>query len=174
MTDDILTAQKRHLARLLEAIQRCAYFLYQSEQRIQWPLAGETLTTRKKDVDLFETLAAINERFAKLQDSLATAMRHCAYLAGEPSDNFLKVLGFFEKEAVITSREDWQRCRAARNLAAHDYDTDYLETAEHFNTLHQLSGILYATSERFLAFCETQLGVLPISDDFSQEFQSIT
>ena len=51
-----LTAEREHLANLLEATQRC------------------------KVVDLFESLAAFNERFAKLQDTLGAAMRHGALL----------------------------------------------------------------------------------------------
>jgi len=44
------------------------------------------LFSRKKDNDLFEALAAINERFAKLQDTLGSAMRHSLLLSGEPAD----------------------------------------------------------------------------------------
>ncbi len=65
----LLSSQKQHLAELLEAIQRCVYFL---------------------DVVLFEAMAAINERFAKLQDTLGAAMRHACILSGEPADSFLK------------------------------------------------------------------------------------
>ncbi len=70
---------------------------------------------------------------------------------------------------------DWQRSRsrAARNLAAHDYETDYGEIAEHFNTLHQLSGMLYGTSKRLLVMCEQFLALSPASDDFSAEFAAI-
>ena len=35
---------------------------------------GAMLATRAKDIALFESLAAINERFAKLQDTLGVAM----------------------------------------------------------------------------------------------------
>lgn len=59
MSEDILKAQRQHLADLLVAIQRCAWFLHCSEQKLSWPLDGEALSTRKKDVDLFETLAAL-------------------------------------------------------------------------------------------------------------------
>ncbi|WP_275288133.1 hypothetical protein [Halomonas elongata] len=82
MSQDILDRQQHHLAQLLEAIQRCAWFLHQSEARVAWPLEAAWLEAHKKDIDLFETLAAINERFAKLQDSLASAMRHSALLVG--------------------------------------------------------------------------------------------
>lgn len=38
MTQDILDEQRWHLALLLEAIQRCAWFLHQSETKIDWPI----------------------------------------------------------------------------------------------------------------------------------------
>jgi len=75
---DLLEAERGHLANLLEAIQRCIFFLHESESKLDWPLEGRRLANRKKDVVLFESLAAINERFAKLQDTLAAAMRHGA------------------------------------------------------------------------------------------------
>jgi hypothetical protein len=46
---------------------------------------------------------------------------------------FLKVLAIFKKFKMISSIEDWQTARTARNLAAHDYQTDYAVVAEHFN-----------------------------------------
>lgn len=173
MSQDILDAQQRHLAQLLEAIQRCAWFLHQSEARIDWPLESKWLEAHKKDVDLFETLAAINERFAKLQDSLASAMRHSALLVGESSDNFLKILAFFEKQEVISSIADWQRCRAIRNMAAHEYATNYSEIAEHFNLLHELSDILLQAARRLISLSIDWLQIPPASQDFSEEFEHI-
>ncbi|MDH2918970.1 MAG: hypothetical protein PXX73_07245 [Sideroxydans sp.] len=173
MNETILTAERQHLANLLEAIQRCAYFLHASEQKINWPLTATQLAQRKKDPQLFESLAAINERFAKLQDTLGAAMRHSAMLMSEPTDSFLKVLSFFEKNGVISSVSAWQLCRAARNLAAHDYEVDYAAIAEHFNTLHDLQGMLYQTSVRLLAHTLENLAVAPASSDFTQEFTRI-
>jgi hypothetical protein len=72
----------------------------------------------RKDVALFESLAAINERFAKLQDTLGAAMRHAVLLAGERADTFLRVLAFYEKIGVIESVAAWQLCRTVRYLAA--------------------------------------------------------
>ena len=71
MPNNLLLREKQHLANLLEAIQRCVYFLNASQAAIEWPLTGLVLTAQKKDTDLFEALAAINERFAKLQDTWA-------------------------------------------------------------------------------------------------------
>ena len=173
-THDLLIAEKQHLAGLLEAIQRCVYFLHASDSSIAWPLTGVFLSGRKKDNDLFEALAAINERFAKLQDTMGAAMRHSLLLSGEQADSFIKVLAQFEKNGVIQSIEDWQVARTARNLAAHDYETDYAEVAQHFNALHALRPSLYQTAFRFVQYAQQELGVHPASADFSNEFAAIS
>jgi hypothetical protein len=170
----LLAAQREHLAGLLEAIQRCVYFLHASDASLPWPLSGEVLSLRKKDTHLFEALAAVNERFSKLQDTLGSAMRHSLLLSGEQADSFLKVLAIYEKLGVVGSIDDWQTARSARNLAAHDYETDYQIVAEHFNTLHSLQAKLYQSATRFVRYCETELHVQPTSKDFSEEFARIT
>ena len=170
MNKTSLNAEKQHLAELLEAIQRCVYFLDASGKKISWPLSKEHLETHKKDVTLFEALAAINERFAKLQDTLGAAMRHACLLAGEPVDSFLKVLSFYEKTGVLDSVATWQLCRTARNLAAHDYEVDYAEIAEHFNTIHTLSPLLYLTANRLQSYCREALAIEANKLDFSAEF----
>lgn len=173
MNENILDAERQYLSSLLEAIQRCVYFLHASDSKIVWPLDADELAIRKKDEQLFESLSAINERFAKLQDTMGAAMRHAAILMGEPTDSFLKVLAFYEKSGVIESVSSWQLCRTARNLAAHDYETEYAEIADHFNTLHDLQPMLYQTSARFLESCASNLGATPASKDFAQEFKGI-
>lgn len=174
MKPSSLDLEKTHLANLLEAIQRCVYFLDASSQKMDWPLSAQKLQLQQKDIELFEAMAAINERFAKLQDSLAAAMRHACLLSAEPADNFLKVLSFFEKNQVIDSVELWQLCRTARNLTAHGYETDYLEIAEHFNTLNRLTPPLYLTAQRFQDYCKNILGIETQHQDFAAEFSAIT
>ncbi|MFA7240760.1 MAG: hypothetical protein WC091_11655 [Sulfuricellaceae bacterium] len=173
MAKNILDAERQYLSSLLEAIQRCVYFLHASDGKISWPLDGDELSARKKDEQLFESLSAINERFAKLQDTLGAAMRHAAILLSEPTDSFLKVLAFYEKTGVIDSISAWQLCRTARNLAAHDYDTEYAEIANHFNTLHDLQPLLYRASRRFLESCAINLNIFPASENFTREFCGI-
>jgi hypothetical protein len=173
MTQDILAAEQQHLASLLEAIQRCVFFLDASDQKIVWPLSEDVLIQKKKDQPLFESLSAINERFAKLQDTLGAAMRHALMLQGEHADTFLKVLMFYEKIGVIDSVSEWQLCRTARNLAAHDYETEYSNIAEHFNMLHELEPMLYFASEHFLERCKGSLGIDPTSKEFELEFLAV-
>jgi len=174
MNHALLDARRAHLANLLEAIQRCVFFLEASKQKLSWPLQAEEIRQRKRDVELFESLAAINERFAKLQDTLGSAMRHAALLAGEPVDSFLKVLSFYEKSNVIESIEVWQLYRTTRNLAAHDYETDYAEIASHFNALNELLPTLYSDAARFVDYCNAILGLRPANPDFEKDFREIT
>ena len=173
MKPSILDSEKQHLAELLVAIQRCVYFLDASSRKLTWPLTADLLETQKKDVMLFEAMAAINERFAKLQDTLGAAMRHACILAGEPTDSFLKVLSFYEKTGVLESVTSWQLCRTARNLAAHDYDIEYAEIADHFNSLKTLTPLLYMSAVRFLNYCQEELGIEPKQADFTTEFMAI-
>ena len=170
---DLPNVHKQHLASLLEAIQRRAYFLHVSDPGLIWPFAGEYLSANKKDNDLFEALAAIKERFSKLQDTLGSAVRHSLQLSGEQADSFIKVLAIFEKNGVLRSVTDWQVTRAARNLAAHDYQTDYDQVAMHFNTLHGLKTELLHTAGRFIQYCENELGTEPTTADFASEFANI-
>ena len=167
---ELLATQKQHLSSLLEAVQRCVFFLDASVQKLTWPLKSDDLGARKQDVDLFEILAAINERFSKLQDTLGAAMRHAALLSGEPADVFLKVLAFYEKIGVIVSAEQWQLYRTVRNLAAHDYETDYAVIAEHFNTIHALLPLLYRDAGYFSEYCAKTLGVSAESVAFEEGF----
>lgn len=71
--NQLLASEKEHLGQLLEAIQRCGYFLDAASRKLPWPLQGEELQRRKKDESLFEALSAFNERFSKLQDTLGAA-----------------------------------------------------------------------------------------------------
>jgi len=174
MNRAILDAERMHLANLLEAIQRCVFFLDASQKKLTWPLQAEKIQHRKRDVALFESLASINERFSKLQDMLGSAMRHAALLAGEPVDSFLKVLSFYEKCGVIESMEAWQLYRTTRNLAAHEYETDYTIIAEHFNTLYELLPPLYSDAANFIRYCKQTLSIDPKTPDFEKDFAAIT
>jgi hypothetical protein len=173
LNTDSLRAEREHLANLLEALQRCAFFLDSAATAVEWPVAGPGLKLRQKDESLFQALAAFNERFSKMQDTMAAAMRHSALLMGEATTPFLRVLAFFEKLRVIDSVESWQLCRAARNLGAHDYETNYDLIAEHFNELHALQPVLIPAAERLLELCAQSLDARPATADFEAEFLQV-
>ena len=147
-----LTAEKQHLAGLLEAIQRCAFFLDAAQSRTPDPIEPQWLEDRKKDLDFFANLSTVNER----------------------TDTFLRVLAFFEKAGVIGSLETWQEIRSFRNSSAHDYETDYGAICDHFNTLRALTPGLLAAAGKFAGFCNTQLETRAIPGEFSSEFLAVT
>ena len=169
-----LQAVQHHLTELLEAIERCVFFLHASSMKIDWPLQQDYLEKHQKDVGLFEALSSINERFSKLQDTLGAAMRHASILSGESGTPFLKVLSFYEKLGVIESMESWQICRVTRNLAAHGYGVDYGVIAEHFNALQELVPDLYRIAGRFMRYCKDSLGLEPARGEFSESFRRMT
>jgi hypothetical protein len=173
MNEDPLSLEKQHLAGLLEAIQRCVYFLDGLASEQAFPLSGEILRSRCKDRGLFDSLAALNERFAKLQDTCAAVMRHASILAGEKTDTFLGVLSFYEKVGVVDSLEVWQRLRMLRNMASHDYETSYDEISEYFNALHASIPELICTGVKLVDYCSRFLSVAPSSNDFSVEYFEI-
>jgi hypothetical protein len=173
MNEDPLSLEKQHLVGLLEAVQRCVYFVEGLDASLSFPLSGEMLRSRCKDRDLFDSLAALNERFSKLQDTCAGVMRHAAILSAERTETFLAVLSFYEKVGVIESVEEWQRIRMIRNMASHDYETSYDEIAEHFNVLHASIPQLFTTGVRLIDFCNQSLAVVPNDGAFSTDYQQI-
>lgn len=87
MTPDPAELEIQHLADLLEAMMRCAFFSDRLSSCIPWPLTGNLLESKRNDFDLFDKLAAFNERFSKLQDSAAATMRHATLLSGEKNNH---------------------------------------------------------------------------------------
>lgn len=163
----LLEESRRHLGDLIEACQRCAWHLNATAARVEWPLTAPKLSERQMDLGLFEPLAAINERFARLQDLLGTTMRHLCELCGERADTFLRVLAFFEKVGVIQSAEAWHACRSLRNRAAHDYGTDFEITAGYFNALHEQIAVLSAATLAIAAYAKQSLGIEPADPRFA-------
>lgn len=91
-----------HLAQQLSAVQRCAYLAPMTAPNVQWPLDVPTLDEHRLNVDWFEPLAAFNERFTQWQDAMGATLRHTADLLAEPTEPYLRVLVFFEKQGGNT------------------------------------------------------------------------
>ena len=169
MSMSVLEESRGHLADLLEAAQRCAWYLRAGSARVHWPLTGAGLAQRSRDLEFYERLAAINERFGKLQDLLATTMRHLCDLSGENTESFLRVASFCHKTGMLSSLEDWQACRSLRNRAAHAYGTDYTETAGHFNAMQTQISFLTDTVIRVSAYVQEHLQIQAADESFLRE-----
>lgn len=157
-----------YLAEQLTALERCAYFAVLVDGKVNWPLTVEALREHRLDGDWFEPLAALNERFAKLQDVLGSVMRHAAFMLAEPTPTFLHILVYFEKHQVIASVAQWHRVKKMRNQAAHDYDLDPVVTAAHFNQLHAELPELAQSAVRLVSFCQQWLDCHPLDPELHE------
>ncbi|WPL14144.1 hypothetical protein [Thiorhodovibrio litoralis] len=162
------SAEHLYLAEQLTALERCAYFALLVDGKVTWPLTVAALREHRLDGDWFEPLAALNERFAKLQDVLGSVMRHTAFMLAEPAPTFLSVLVFFEKHRVITSVAQWHRVRKMRNQAAHDYDLQPAVTAAHFNQIHAELPELVQIAARLVSFCQQWLDCRPLDTELHE------
>ena len=169
MSLSVLEESRGHLADLLEAGQRCAWYLQAGAAKVRWPVTGSELAQRSRDLEFYERLAAINERFGKLQDLLATTMRHLCELSGENTESFLRVASFCHKAGILSSLEDWQTCRSLRNRAAHAYGTDYTETAGHFNAMREQIGFLADTVIGVSAYVRENLQIQAADESFLRD-----
>ena len=169
MSLSVIEESRGHLADLLEAGQRCAWYLQAGAAKVRWPVTGAELAQRSRDLEFYERLAAIHERFGKLQDLLATTMRHLCELSGENTESFLRVASFCHKAGILSSLEDWQTCRSLRNRAAHAYGTDYTETAGHFNAMRAQIGFLTLAVIGVSAYVRENLQIQAADESFLRE-----
>ena len=79
---------------------------------------------------------------------------------------FLKYSAFTRKLAYLNRLN-------LGNYAAHDYDIDYAEIADHFNMLKTLTPLLYMTAARFHKYCKEELYIEANQADFTTEFMQI-
>ncbi|MEY2343321.1 hypothetical protein AB4090_14630 [Acidithiobacillus sp. IBUN Pt1247-S3] len=69
---DLFAAQRQLLQQQIAVLQRLGAALQYTSDRLPWPLE----TRHLHDPETAERLAALNDRFTKLQDQLVGAMRH--------------------------------------------------------------------------------------------------
>ena len=110
--------------------------LYQEQQA----LLGRQLAVLRRLRDGLrysaERLAAINDRFAKLQDQLAGAVRHAHTMLSERYRTYFDVITWMTHEGIITDPEVWLELRTLRNQLTHDYDLEAQTAAQYLNALH--------------------------------------
>ncbi|MBN2679715.1 MAG: hypothetical protein JXR24_05750 [Acidithiobacillaceae bacterium] len=118
--------------------------------RLRWQITATDLD----DPEAAERLAALNDRFAKLQDQLAGALRHAHTMLGERYRTFFDVITWMAHESIITSPEVWLELRSLRNQLTHDYDLDAQAAVRYLNALHDNMDALIAIVEKFEGVCQ--------------------
>ncbi len=151
---EYLHQQQRELLDLrLNALARIRHGLSYTLGHLNIPFE----TTENIDDSTLEALAALNERFGKLQDFLAATMKQATLLAGEPSGTFVQVLSFMSKLGVVDDVDAWQNLRLLRNIGAHEYNTSPVHQAEYFSTLAAAVPMLEKIADRLVTFCKQEL-----------------
>lgn len=143
-----------YLEELLTALNRICRHLEKLLEVLPQPITEELLIQEESNFEFQNRLAALNERFSKLQDLLGRAFRHTALLLGEKHEGFLEVYAFFEKNDIVPDWRIWQKLRLLRNRAAHDYSVDFKEISDYFNEVIQGIKILLLSKENFVKFCK--------------------
>jgi len=151
--------QQALLGRQLAVLLRLRDGLRYSAGRLRWPITAVDLD----DPEAAERLAALNDRFTKLQDQLAGAMRHAHTMLGERYRSYFDVITWMTHEGIITDPEVWLELRTLRNQLTHDYDLEAQTAVEYLNALHDNQGTLLAIVERFAGVCQ-KYGLLPAID----------
>ncbi len=145
--------QCRILDQRIEALGRIRHGIQYTRSHLSLPLG----TTAGLDDATLETLAAFNERFGKLQDILAAAMKQAVLLSGAQAETFPQVLSFMSKAGVVEDMETWRDLRLLRNIGAHEYDLDPARQAEYFSALAEAQPTLEIIADRLIAYCQARL-----------------
>jgi len=152
----LLHEQQALLARQLAVLRRLKNGLLYTHQRLPHTLDLGDL----EQPELAERVAALNDRFTKLQDQFAAALRHAHSMTGERYRSFLDVVTWAVHYKIITTTEDWLELRALRNHLTHDYDLDSDDVIEVIHSLRASITALIDLTERFEHFCQHH-GLLP-------------
>ncbi|GEM_PF-1339928 len=161
---DLFQDQQALLARQCDVLNRLRTGMAFSRRRLP-----DTLTPAELEVpEIAERIAALNDRFTKLQDQFAGAMRHAHGMIGERYRSFLDVVAWAVHQDIIPSPEDWYELRALRNRLTHDYDLGADEVIEVIQTLLESIDALTGMIDRFEGFCQ-HTGLLPHAFPTSQD-----
>lgn len=145
---DLRRQQRLLLEQRLAALARIRRGLAYTLGHVPLPIQ----TTEHLDDAALEALAALNERFGKLQDLLAAIMKQATLLASEPAETFPQTLSFMHKVGVIDDIDGWQTLRLLRNIGTHEYDTDPLRQAEYFVALAKAIPTLERIADQLTAY----------------------
>ncbi len=113
----VLAQQRRLLAEKLQVLARIETGLRWSLERLP-----EVTPSAVDDPATAERMAAIVDRFCKLQDQLAGALRHAHSMSGEQQRSFHDVVTWAVTAGILPDRATWLELRSLCNQLTHEYD----------------------------------------------------
>lgn len=113
----MLAQQQRLLQEKLQVLERLQSGLAWSLERLP-----ELDSDAIHDPAVTERVAAIVDRFCKLQDQMAGTLGHAHAMLGEKRRSFHDVVAWAVTERILPDETTWLELRSLRNRLTHDYD----------------------------------------------------
>lgn len=150
----LLAQQQKLLEEKLRVLRRIRDGLAWSLKRLP-DLNAATMD----DPAVAERVAAIVDRFCKLQDQLAGAMRHAHTMLGERQRNFHDVVTWAVSEDILPNETTWLELRSLRNRLTHEYDLASGDMPELMALIRQGETTLAAAADQCIQRC-TERGLI--------------
>lgn len=150
----LLEQQRALLQHKFEVLARLQEGLEWSFQRLP-----ELADNNIHDPAVSERIAAIVERFTKLQDQLAGTLQHAYTMLGERHRSFADVVNWAVKQEILPDSDTWLELRTLRNRLTHEYDLESDQLPELIALVRDALTTLAAYIERFRSTCQS-LGLL--------------
>ena len=109
------------------------------------------------DPEVTERLAALTDRFTKLQDQLAASFKHAYSLTGARYRSYDDVVRWACTHCFVSSAVFWTELRALRNQLTHEYSSEPQHAAELVVMIRQASAPLQQTVQSFKLWCHGNL-----------------
>lgn len=154
----LFAEQQALLAHPLSILARLEQGIAYSMQRLPATLGRQDL----QQPAISERIAALNDRFTKLQDQLAGALRHAHAMLGERYRSFADVVAWAVRVNVLPDTATWLELRALRNRLTHDYDLEAESALEWVALIRGSAEVSSGIIRRFEASCRDS-GLLPAS-----------
>jgi hypothetical protein len=135
------------------------------EQGIAYSMQRLPATLGLQDLQqpaIAERIAALNDRFTKLQDQRAGALRRAHAMLGERYRSVADVVAWAVRVNIPPDTAAWLELCALRNRLTHDYDLEAESALELIALIRSSVEVLSGIIRRFEASCR-ESGLLPAS-----------
>lgn len=146
----LLEQQRALLQHKIDVLNRLQSGLEWSFQRLP-----ELTDDNISDPAVSERVAAIVERFTKLQDQLAGGLQHAHIMLGEKRRSFADVVDWAVKQEILPDNDTWLELRSLRNWLTHEYDPESDQLPELIALVRNALATLTACIERFSKTCQS-------------------
>lgn len=152
MTDNIgaLNAQRLLLGQQLNVLHRLLAGLHFSLSRLD----DSTVLAVAVNPDVAERIAALTDRFCKLQDQLAASLKHAFNLTGAHYRSYDDVVRWACAVNIADSPTLWMELRALRNQLTHEYDTQSEQAIDLVHSIRDATADLQNMVNRYTAWCQ--------------------